>query len=88
MKTGFKDRDRIKKQLPKDKPVDGAVSLGMDFRCPQYDQRSSVFVNAGTYYGKGIRQPIGHNGEAKMDADCLPFGHVDTMRTHIHEAYD
>ena len=88
MKTGFKDRAAIKKQLPEDKPKDGAPTLGWDFRCPQYDQRSSCFINAGTYYGKGIKQPIGHNGDPKLSADCLPFGKVDTMRTNLHEKYE
>jgi hypothetical protein len=88
MKSGFKDRAAIKKQMPEDKPKDGGKALGMDFRCPQYDQRSSCFVNAGTYYGKGVNQPIGHSGDAKMDAECLPFGRVNTMRTNLHEAYE
>ncbi len=79
MKSGFKDPDAIKKQDPKDKPVDGKKSP-WDFRCPQYDQRSSNFVNAGTHYGTGIRQPIGHEGNPKDKVDVLPYGRVNTMR--------
>lgn len=86
MKTGFKDRAAIKKQEPKDKPVDGKpYPLGWDFRCPQYDQRSSCFINAGTKYGVGITQPVGHSGQPKERADCLPFGRVNTLKTSYEE---
>ena len=86
MKTGFKDRAEIKRQEPKDKPKDGKpVPYGWDFRCPQYDQRSSGFINAGTKYGTGINQPVGHKGDANMRADCLPYGRVKTERTDINE---
>ncbi len=78
MKSGFSDPTRIKSQRPKDKPVDGKNSP-WDFRCPQYDQRSSSFINAGTKYGVGINQPVGHSGNPKLYADCLPFGVVNTM---------
>ncbi len=81
MKTGFKDRAEIKRQDPKDKPVDGKPKpLGWDFTCPQYDQRSSCYIQAGTKYGVGITQPIGHKGEPSKNADCLPFGRVNTLR--------
>lgn len=30
-----------------------------DFTCPDYDQRSSCFVNAGAHHGVGYRQPVG-----------------------------
>lgn len=79
MKSGFKDPDAIKTQKPKDKPIDGKNSP-WDFRCPQYDQRSSCFVNAGTNYGTGIKQPVGGFGDPKMRVDTLPFGRVDTMK--------
>lgn len=77
-KSGFADPARIKKQEPKDQPKDGKNSP-WDFRCPQYDQRSSNFVNAGTHYGSGIKQPIGHEGNPKMRVDTLPYGRVNTM---------
>lgn len=81
MKSGFKDPIAIKNQKPKDKPIDcKPVSLGMDFRCMQYDQRSSSFVKAGTNYGVGYNQPVGGFGDAKMRVDCLPFGRIDTMK--------
>ena len=79
MKTGFKDPTAIKKQDPKDKPVDGKKSP-CDFTCPQYDQRSSCFVNAGTHYGIGHKQPVGHEGNPKSKVDVLPFGRPSTMK--------
>ncbi len=80
MKSGFKDPIAIKNQEPKDKPVEGKNSP-WDFRCPQYDERSSCYVNAGTHYGVGHNQPVGHGGNPKVTADCLPKGRVNTMRT-------
>lgn len=79
MKSGFKDPTDIKSQSPKDKPVDGKKSP-WDFTCPQYDQRSSCFVNAGTHYGVGSRQPVGKQGNPSSSADTLPMGRVNTMR--------
>jgi len=79
MKTGFSDPAAIKNQKPKDKPVDGKKSP-WDFTCPQYDQRSSCFLNAGTDYGVGLKQPIGHPGNPKDKVDVLPYGRVNTMR--------
>jgi hypothetical protein len=80
MKSGFKETNSIKNQRPEDKPVDGKNSP-WDFRCPQYDQRSSNFVNAGTHYGVGMNQPVGHKDNPKQYVDVLPFGRVNTMRT-------
>ncbi len=80
-KFGFADPDKIKTQRPEDKPKDGKpYPLGWDFTCPQYDQRSSNFVNAGTCYGVGMRQPVGHKGNPAERASTLPFGRVETMR--------
>jgi hypothetical protein len=78
-KSGFADPDRIKEQNPKDKPKDG-VDSPWDFRCPQYDQRSSNFVNAGTHYGIGINQPIGHTGNPKRTVDVLPQSRKNTTQ--------
>ena len=80
MKSGFKDPIAIKNQEPKDKPEDGKNSP-WDFRCPQYDQRSSCFVNTGTHYGVGHNQPVGHSGNPKKDAPVLSKGRVNTMET-------
>lgn len=78
MKSGFKDPIAIKSQKPKDKPVDGK-NTPWDFTCPNYDQRSGCYVQAGTDYGVGHRQPVGRNGNPKMHVDVLPFGKVKTM---------
>lgn len=77
--SGFADPARIKDQNPKDKPVD-SIKSPWDFRCPQYDQRSSNFVNAGTHYGIAMKQPIGHKGPAKQEVDTLPCHRVQTMQ--------
>jgi hypothetical protein len=78
MKSGFKDPIGIKKHDPKQRPIDGERSP-WDFRCPAYDERSSCFVNAGTHFGVGHRQPVGHEGNPKERADTLPMGRVNTM---------
>ncbi len=79
MKSGFHDPVAIKKQSPKNSPVDGKNSP-WDYASPQYDQRSSCFVNVGTHYGDGHKQPVGHSDGAKMHVPCLPFGKITTMR--------
>jgi hypothetical protein len=73
----FKDRTKITYQREKCEPKDGKNSP-WDYRCPQYDQRSSNFINAGTCYGVGINQPVGHEGNPKKEG--VPFGRVPTMR--------
>jgi hypothetical protein len=78
MKSGFSDPIAIKNQKPKDKPIDGKKSP-WDFTCPQYDQRSSCFVNAGTHYGVGHNQPVGHKGNPKKIVPILPQGKVNTL---------
>jgi predicted helicase len=78
-KSGFADPDRIKDQNPKDFPVD-SIKSPWDFSCPQYDQRSSNFVNAGSHYGIGLRQPVGHEGNPKREVDTLPNRRVNTTQ--------
>jgi len=78
-KSGFSDPIKIKDQNPEDKPKDG-VKSPWDFRCPQYDQRSSNFVNAGTHYGVGHRQPVGHEGNPKSTVAALPRTRKDTQQ--------
>lgn len=82
MKSGFKDPTAIKSQKPQDKPKDGKNSP-WDYRCPQYDQRSSRFVQAGTNYGVGHKQPVGHSSNAKQRVPTMPFGYVNTMKTDV-----
>jgi hypothetical protein len=78
-KSGFADPDRIKEQNVHIQPEDG-MNSPWDFRCPQYDQRSSNFVNAGTHYGVGINQPIGHKGNPKDVVDVLPRSRMNTTQ--------
>jgi len=69
----FSDPIKSKSQNPQNKPVDGNKSP-WDFTCPQYDQRSSRFVNAGTNYGVGMNQPVGHQRNPQQNVPALPFG--------------
>lgn len=78
-KSGFADPIKIKDQNKRDQPKDG-VNSPWDFRCPQYDQRSSNFINAGTHYGVGINQPIGHKGNPKQVVDVLPQTRRNTLQ--------
>lgn len=78
-KSGFKDSIAVTEQREIDKPKDGKNSP-WDFRCPQYDQRSSNFINAGTHYGVGHKSPVGHEGNPKSSVPTLPKGRVKTMR--------
>lgn len=78
-KSGFSDPIRIKEQREIDKPIDGKKSP-WDFRCPQYDQRSSNFINAGTHYGVGHKQPVGHEGNPKTYVSTMPMDGAKTMR--------
>jgi hypothetical protein len=79
MKSGFKDPTAIKSQDPKDHPKDGK-NTPWEHQQPQYDQRSSCFVNAGTHYGVGHKQPVGHENDPKMRVSTLPYGKVNTMK--------
>lgn len=51
MKKNFKDTIPDLPNTPQRSP--------WDFTCPDYDQRSSKFVNAGEHHGVGYRQPVG-----------------------------
>jgi hypothetical protein len=72
MKTGFKDPIAAKEGKKMKSP--------WNFDCPQYDERSSCYVNAGSHYGVGHRQPVGHAGNPAERAATLPMGKVQTMR--------
>lgn len=73
MKTGFNDPIEVKSGKRKKSP--------WDFTCPDYDERSSCYINAGSHYGVGHRQPVGHEGSAKATSPVLPKGRVATMST-------
>lgn len=78
-KHGFEDPARIKEQNKDFQPKDG-INSPWDFRCPQYDQRTSNFINAGTHYGVGINQPVGHEGNPKEIVTALPRGRMNTQQ--------
>ena len=73
MKSGFKDpiEPKVKQK---------SMTSPWDFTCPDYDQRTSIFTNAGSHYGVGFKSPVGHTGNPKMRADTLPYGRVNTMK--------
>jgi hypothetical protein len=71
MKSGFKDPIAIKEGKK--------IKSPWNFDAPEYDERSSCYVNAGSHYGVGHRQPVGHEGNPKMDAPTLPRGRVNAM---------
>lgn len=69
----FKNPIAPRDQKPKDKPVDGKNSP-WDYTCPQYDQRSSVFVKTGTDYGTGFNVPVGNKEAPRKTGETLPSG--------------
>ena len=71
-KSHFSDPLKIKDQIQECEPENG-VNSPWDFRCPQYDQRSSNFLNAGTHYGVGVNQPVGHKGDPKQFVPAMPM---------------
>ena len=76
MKTGFKGPLKKEQVQKKEAP--------WDYRAPPYDQRTSCYTNAGSHYGVGQRQPVGHKGGAAMTVEALPQGRVDTMVVEPH----
>lgn len=77
MKTGFKDPIAVKEGKK--------IKSPWNFDQPPYDERSSCYVNAGTNYGVGHRQPVGRRGNAKSEAATLPRGRVKTLESdYIH----
>lgn len=49
-----------------------------DFTQPVYDQRSSCYVNAGSHYGVGKRQPVGTEKHNMNGA--VPTGRPQQMK--------
>jgi hypothetical protein len=72
MKKNFDMPLAPKNQEPPYTPKDGKKEPFWDFRAPQYDQRHSCFINAGTSYGTGYAQPCGSMGAPKMFVPALP----------------
>lgn len=50
-----------------------------DFRCPSYDERSSCYVDAGSHYGVGFDNTVGHESKPKMRVPTMPFGRMSTI---------
>lgn len=70
MKTGFKDNIA---------PKEGKKQKSLwNFDQPQYDERSSHFVNAGSHYGVGHRTPVGT--EKMTTKSAVPYGRIQTMQ--------
>lgn len=80
MKTGFKNPFATKEGKK--------MKSAWDFTCPNYDQRSSCYVNAGSHYGIGHRQPVGHKGHPKSTSPVLPKGRINTMEVDGTEIKD
>lgn len=78
MKTGFKEPNAIKRQKEEYTTREENDRV-WNYKAPHYDNRSSCFINAGTKYGIGHRQPVGHKDNPKMRVDTMPFGRVNTM---------
>lgn len=69
VKMGKKFSNPVKgsqKEIKKESP--------WNFEQPCYDERSSWFLNAGTDYGIGHTNPVGHSGTTKQRVPTLPFG--------------
>ena len=64
MKTGFKDPIEVK--------TDKKMKSPWDFTAPEYDERSSCYVNAGCHYGVGHKQPVGRKDNPKATSPVLP----------------
>ncbi len=79
MKTGFNDPIEAKSK-PMETPAGyNDPKSPWDFRCPNYDERSSCFVKAGSDYGVGHRNPVGSKDHKKEDS-VIPKGRVNTMK--------
>lgn len=64
MKSGFSDPIAIKEGKK--------IKSPFNFDCPPYDERSSCYINAGSHYGVGHKQPVGHKENPKPSAKTLP----------------
>ncbi len=51
-----------------------------NFDAPKYDERSSCYVNAGSHYGVGFTQPVGHEGNPKSTVAAMPEHKAKTMK--------
>ena len=72
MKKGFEEPNAI--------PPGKTIKSPFNFDCPPYDERSSCYINAGSHYGVGKTQPIGHINDPQVNVAALPSGKVNTMK--------
>lgn len=70
-KTGFKNPIEPKDTKQSKQPY--------QFGQPCYDDRTSCYTDAGSHYGVGHKQPVGHTGEPKERVPCLPYGRHPTL---------
>lgn len=61
------------------RPKGKRINSPWNFNCPPYDERASCYVDAGSHYGIGFKNPVGHKGDPKMRVATLPFGRPKTM---------
>jgi hypothetical protein len=73
MKSGFHDPIAVKEGKK--------VKSPWNFDCPDYDERTSCYVNTGSHYGVGHRQPVGKKGNPLNNVPCLPKTNSNTMYT-------
>lgn len=73
MKTGFKDPIAVKGESKK-------MKSPWNYDQPHYDERSSCYVNSGSHYGVGHRQPVGHEGNPKTIVGTMPEHRAKTMK--------
>jgi hypothetical protein len=59
------------KNIIEDK-TDKTIKSPWDFTCPDYDERTSCYVNAGAHHGIGHRQPVGSKTHSMKGA--VPVG--------------
>lgn len=69
MKTGFKN--------PIEPKEGKKIKSPWNYDAPQYDERSSCYVNAGTHRGVGHKQPVGK--DKARAGGVIPTGRVKTM---------
>jgi hypothetical protein len=48
-----------------------------NYKAPCYDERTSCYIDAGSHYGIGYRNPVGHEGDPKSRVATLPYGRIE-----------
>lgn len=71
-RSGFKDPIAVKEGKQ--------VKSPFNFDCPTYDDRTACYINAGSHYGVGHTNPVGHEGNPKQRVDTLPYGVKQGMK--------